>query len=116
MITAEIAEDLRRELERYLDAQAASTRAQDARAALPPGSTRARVTSANARWAQLAEGRDRLKEHIEQRLVELVRPAAVASIRSAVEALADHDPDRAREGAEHALKGALVALGIPEGR
>lgn len=30
-----------------------------ARAALPPGSSRARVTTANARWARMAEARER---------------------------------------------------------
>lgn len=57
---------LRRDLAR---AQAASTRAMDARAALPPGSSRARVTTANARWARAAEHRDRIQEQID-RLVE----------------------------------------------
>jgi len=49
---------LRRELAK---AEAASERASQARAALPPGSTRARVTSANARWASAAEYRDLLR-------------------------------------------------------
>lgn len=40
-------------------AQAKSDKAAAARAALPPGSSRARVTSANARWAVAAEARDR---------------------------------------------------------
>lgn len=44
---------------RYLKAHEASARASVARAALPPGSSRARVTSANARWARQAEERDR---------------------------------------------------------
>jgi hypothetical protein len=38
---------------------AKSEKAAAARAALPPGSTRARVTSANARWMRAAEARDR---------------------------------------------------------
>lgn len=111
MIDLDTAVELRRLLKRYIDAQATSTRAQDARAAMLPGSTRARVTTANARWAQLAEGRDRIKEHIEAMLRELVRPAAVESIRSAMVSLTDHDPDRAREGAEDSLRRALSALG-----
>lgn len=41
-------------------AAAKSTKASEARAALPPGSTRARVTTANARWARAAEERDRV--------------------------------------------------------
>ena len=47
-------------LKSYLRAHAESQRAADARAALPIGSTRARVTTANARWARAAEERDRL--------------------------------------------------------
>jgi len=40
-------------------AQAASTKASEARAALPPGSSRAKVTTLNARWMRAAEERDR---------------------------------------------------------
>lgn len=39
------------------------------RAALPLGSSRARVTTANARWAQAAEERDRC----EKRVAEILR-------------------------------------------
>jgi hypothetical protein len=50
-------------LERDLaKAQAASLRWADRRAALPAGSTRARVTSANAKWARAAEHRDRISD------------------------------------------------------
>lgn len=48
---------LRRELER---AQMKSMRAMEARFRLPAGSSRARVTSANAKWAAAAEHRDRI--------------------------------------------------------
>lgn len=44
----------------YIVAYKASRRASEAREALPPGSSRARVTSANARWKSAAEERDRL--------------------------------------------------------
>ncbi len=44
----------------YLAAVRASQRAADARAALPIGSSRAKVTTANARWTRAAEERDRL--------------------------------------------------------
>ena len=44
----------------YLRARLASHKAGLARAALPMGSSRARVTSLNARWTSLAEERDRL--------------------------------------------------------
>lgn len=40
------------------EAQRASDRATEARAALPAGSSRARVTTANARWMRAAEYRD----------------------------------------------------------
>lgn len=49
--------DLRRQLKL---ANAASLKAATARANLPAGSSRARVTSANAKWARKAEERDRL--------------------------------------------------------
>ena len=51
------ADQLRRELAR---AERDSQRAAERRAALPAGSSRAKVTSANAHWARLAEHRDRL--------------------------------------------------------
>lgn len=38
------------------------------RADLPPGSTRAKVTSANAKWAVQAESRDRIYEEIKSLL------------------------------------------------
>lgn len=40
-------------------------KASDARRSLPPGSTRARVTSANARWASTAEERDRVQRKLD---------------------------------------------------
>lgn len=48
-------------LEKLLAAATAkSTKAAESRANLPPGSTRARVTTANARWMRAAEDRDRI--------------------------------------------------------
>lgn len=47
-------------------AEKRSARLAAARAALPPGSSRARVTSANARWARAAEYRDRVAAMLEQ--------------------------------------------------
>lgn len=44
----------------YIRATEASLRASTARCDLPPGSSRAKVTSANARWTGAAEERDRL--------------------------------------------------------
>jgi hypothetical protein len=50
-------------LERALaDAQAKSYRAMDRRGALRAGSSRARVTTANANWARAAEHRDRISD------------------------------------------------------
>ena len=52
------------ELERYRKllayAEKDSARACEARGRLPMGSSRARVTTANARWRSAAEHRDRL--------------------------------------------------------
>jgi hypothetical protein len=44
----------------YLMAKRDSQKASDARAALPVGSSRSKVTSANARWMAAAEERDRI--------------------------------------------------------
>jgi hypothetical protein len=41
-----------------------AAKAAEARAALPPGSSRARVTTANARWARFAEARDRREREL----------------------------------------------------
>lgn len=46
-------------------AQAKSDRLCRSRAALPPGSSRARVTTANARWARAAEARDRIAAQLD---------------------------------------------------
>ena len=46
-------------------AQAASDKASRARAALPAGSSRAKVTTANARWARAAEHRDRIAAELD---------------------------------------------------
>jgi len=40
-------------------------KASDARRSLPPGSTRARVTTANARWSSAAEERDRVQRKLD---------------------------------------------------
>lgn len=47
---------------RYAEAIGVSMRASDSRAALGPHATRARITSANARWARCAEDRDRKED------------------------------------------------------
>ena len=59
---------LRRDLER---ANAKSIRLCQARADLPPGTSRARVTTANARWARAAEERDRLLRAVEMAEAQL---------------------------------------------
>ena len=48
----------------YLAAYRASEKASKARQALPVGSSRARVTTANARWSNAAEYRDRLEAQL----------------------------------------------------
>ncbi len=52
---------LQRELAR---AEAKSRLAAEARAGLPAGSSRAKVTTANARWARAAERRDRIARQL----------------------------------------------------
>lgn len=61
---------LTRELARL---QRQSLEACDARGALPAGSSRARVTTANARWMRAAEARDRVAAQLAA-LDEAARP------------------------------------------
>lgn len=68
MITAESAAELAALIKKYIEAQKASERAMEARMKLAAGSTRARSTTANARWAQAAEGRDRLQEAVQRKV------------------------------------------------
>ncbi len=60
----------------YLAAVSASRKAGEARAALPNGASRARVTTANARWFRAAEHRDRLEAILtnEERVFVGLRP------------------------------------------
>ena len=55
-------EQLRRELAR---AEHDSARLSERRATLPPGSSRAVITSINAKWARLAEYRDTIRARLE---------------------------------------------------
>ena len=48
----------------YQEAERRSKAAMERRRALPPGSSRARVTTANANWARSAEHRDRIFERL----------------------------------------------------
>lgn len=69
--SAEAAADVKR-LERELaKAQAKSTAAMDARRRQPPGSSRARVTTANANWMRAAEHRDRISDALDAARVRL---------------------------------------------
>lgn len=56
---------LRRTLEA---AQTKSEKAMDARRRLPPGASRAKVTTANARWSRAAEARDRAQNALDDHL------------------------------------------------
>lgn len=53
-------------------AQIATDKATDRRAALPAGTSRARVTTANARWGRAAEARDRAEQAYSASLARLV--------------------------------------------
>jgi len=56
----------RQRLERELArAEVASKKACEARGALPTGTSRARITTANARWMRAAEYRDRLRAKLD---------------------------------------------------
>jgi len=82
-------------------AEAASLKAAAGRHRLPAGSSRARVTTANARWAQAAEHRDRLADRIEERTG--IRPAGAAARLQAAGARAAEAP------AAPSLDGAALA-------
>ena len=109
MITVETAIERQVLLKRYLAAQAASTRAQDARSRLQAGTTRARSTTANANWARAAEHRDRCADAVSEHLCALVRPPVVAAIRRAGTQLLGNS-DAASEVARDALLDALGHL------
>lgn len=57
----------------FVRAQEASLRASKARASLPAGSSRAKVTTANARWSSAAEERDRLAADLPDDFVAAVQ-------------------------------------------
>ncbi|WP_340008610.1 hypothetical protein MHH52_11145 [Paenibacillus sp. FSL K6-0276] len=62
----ETADKRQLQLERNLRlAEKRLQKASDARRSLPPGSTWARVTTANARWASAAEERDRVQRKLD---------------------------------------------------
>lgn len=68
-----------RALARDLEAaELACIKATAARAALPAGSSRAKVTSANARWARAAEGRDHCEARLEAAGVDMFVARGVA--------------------------------------
>lgn len=72
---------LRRKLQA---AQEKSDKATTARRMLPPGSSRAKVTTANARWSRAAEARDRAQNALDDPIEALteaakVKPEAAAS-------------------------------------
>jgi len=62
----------------FLRAEEMSRKAAESRAALSPGSTRAGVTSANARWSRTAEHRDRMAAGL--------HPDTVAALRRELDA------------------------------
>lgn len=70
-------------------AQRTSIRWCEERGALLPGSSRARITTTNARWTQAAEHRDKCKEALEREITALgyVRAPAIDRIALATETL-----------------------------
>lgn len=68
-----------RTLARDLEAaELAMLKASAARAALPAGSSRARVTTANARWSTKCEQRDRVEARLVAAGVDMARAREVA--------------------------------------
>lgn len=57
-------------LDQLIQAERASMRCCTTRAACDPGTSRARITTANARWARAAEDRDRKREQFRSTLVK----------------------------------------------
>ena len=89
MITVETAAELRDLLGRYLKAQLASNAATEARAALLPGSSRAKVTTANARWANAAEHRDRCQEQVDRAIFRLIADGQGKALATATRTLSE---------------------------
>lgn len=71
-------------------AQHTSMRWSDARGALPPGSSRAKVTTTNARWSQAAEHRDKCEASLDREIKALgyVMGPAVDRVALAISTLA----------------------------
>lgn len=69
-------------------AQARSTKTSEARLALPAGSSRARVTTANARWMRASEDRDR-REAALRAALERTNVPELAEMRRAASAQID---------------------------
>ncbi len=63
--------DLHTKVRDLVASQKASAAAADARSRLPPGSSRARVTTANARWARAAEHRDRCAKAVHDEIAAM---------------------------------------------
>lgn len=66
-----LARELARRARLWADAVAESEKASEARMKLDPGSSRARITTANARWSTKAEHRD----HCEANLIVALETA-----------------------------------------
>lgn len=64
---------------RYRALAAKSEKLSEARRALPAGSTRARVTSANARWARAAEARDLRAAELRAQFAAMPKPWEVTA-------------------------------------
>lgn len=65
-MSLEIFEKIADMAKQLVEAQKKVLRESGKRQALPPGSTRAKVTTANARWMAICEERDRLEEELRQ--------------------------------------------------
>ena len=110
MLTVETATELRALLKRYIDAQAASTRAQDARARLQVGSTRARSTTASANGARAAEHRDRCADAVEAKLRALVGPPVAEAPKPAPPPTMDRGPATDPDLPPGFTRGQIIAM------
>lgn len=73
MIPKDLQRAIAKATRELVKAEAASERAMDRRMNLPSGSSRARITTANARWATAAEERDRVAARLAQLWAEAER-------------------------------------------
>jgi hypothetical protein len=72
-----------------------SAKASEARSALPAGSSRARVTTANARWMRAAEARDRREMELRETFADYLDTARDLAEQDQIDRMRDERMERA---------------------